>query len=395
MTMAYERDKQILASSDAGARRRMAMRGDVAPELLFFLSGDPCTEVRAAVAANDSAPPQAESHLASDMDPRVRVALAQRLARLAPDLSDIDQDRIRRLRWQTLVRLVQDAAATVRAAIADAVKAMPRAPRQLILALARDTEPSVADPIIRLSPLLTDNDLIALIAAPPAEDTVATVARRAGLSAAVSDAIVETGVAPAIAALLANGSAAIREATLDRLISGAAKETSWCAPLVHRPRLPPKAAQALAGIVADDLLDAFAARADLDTATMAALRRRVGQRLARLNRDEDESAVAVPTETALMDAIGRGDTGTAAAILATVAAMPRAAVDRASQLRSAKALVALCWKAGFSMRTAMAVQTGLGHIASGATLMPTAAGTYPLATAEMEWQLQFLTRLAR
>lgn len=393
-TTVYERDKQALSGSDTAARRRMAMRRMVAPEVLFFLSGDPSAEVRVAVAANDAAPPQAEMHLASDIDPRVRVALAQRLAQLAPDLSEIDHDRMRRLRWQTLVRLVQDAAVTVRAVIADVVKTMPRAPRQLILALARDIEPAVAGPIIRLSPLLSDNDLIALVEAPPTDDTVTMVARRPGLSVAVSDAIVESGRAPAIAALLANDSAAIREATLDRLIAGAAQEESWHAPLVARPGLPPRAAQALAEIVAEDLLDTFAARADLDGGTMATLRRRVRQRLARARPPERaKSEPDAPTEAALLDAIGRGEVGMAAHILAAASGMPRAVVDRASQLRSAKAIVALCWKAGFSMRAGIAAQTMLGRIASGAVLLGTATGDYPLSTSEMEWQLQFLNRL--
>lgn len=390
----YERDKQALARSDAAARRRMAMRNDIAPELLFFLSGDPSAEVRAAVASNDAAPPQVESYLATDIDPRVRIALAQRLARLAPYLSDIDHDRLRRLRWQTLVRLVQDATTTVREAIADAVKIMPRAPRQLILALARDIESSVADPIIRLSPLLTDTDLIALIAAPPAEETVTAVARRSGLSAVVSDAIVETGIAPAIAALLGNDSAALREATLDRLIAGAAQETSWHEPLVTRPRLPAKAAQALAEIVAEDLLDTFAARADLDAKTMSTLRRRVGQRLTWLNRAETPEA-SEPTATALADAIRCGDADAVAEMLATASGMSRAAVDRASQLRSPRALVALCWKAGLDMRVAMALQVMLGRIGPGAALVATASGDYPLSVPEMEWQLRFLNRLAR
>lgn len=390
--MRYERDKRIITSGDQRARRQLAMNTQTAPELLVFLSADPSSEVRVAVAANDSTPPQTETYLASDVDVRVRVALADRLARLAPDLSDIDHDRIRRLRWQTLVRLVQDATTAVRMAIADAVKSMPRAPRQLILALARDTELSVAEPIIRLSPLLTDADLIALVSAPPAEDTITAVARRPDLSADVSDAIANSAHAPAIAALLANGSAAIREATLDRLIASAAREMSWHRPLVARPHLPPRAAQALAEIVAESLLDTFAARADLDPRTLATLRRRVTQRLA---QNPEHDTAPVPTEDALMAAASQGETERVIDILAAAAGMTRAAIERASQLRSAKGLVALCWKARFSMRAAVAVQTLLGRIAPGAVLVAGPTGNYPLAPSEMEWQISFLGRVSR
>ena len=40
---------------------------------------------------------------------------------------------------------------------------MPDAPRDLILRLARDAAMEVAEPVIRFSPLLTEDDLLALI----------------------------------------------------------------------------------------------------------------------------------------------------------------------------------------------------------------------------------------
>ena len=55
----------------------------------------------------------------------------------------------------------------MRVVIADCVKAMPDAPRELILQLAHDTALAVCDPVVRLSPLLTDADLLALLATPP------------------------------------------------------------------------------------------------------------------------------------------------------------------------------------------------------------------------------------
>ena len=42
----------------------------------------------------------------------------------------------------------------------------------------------------------------------------------------------------AVSELLANGSAQIREETLDRLIDGSVQETSWQPALVARPMLP-------------------------------------------------------------------------------------------------------------------------------------------------------------
>src|SRR5689334_10597611 len=119
---------------------------------------------------------------------------------------------------------------------------MPNAPKKLILRLARDTSMSVAEPVIRLSPLLTSEDLLALLASVPCAETVSAIARRPNLTEAVSDAIATRADTEAIRALLANRSALIREVTLDSLIAQAARYAEWHEPLVHRPALPARAA---------------------------------------------------------------------------------------------------------------------------------------------------------
>jgi hypothetical protein len=65
-----------------------------------------------------------------------------------------------------------------------------------------------------------------------------------------------------------------------------------------------------------------------------------------------------------------------------------AAVDRAASLRSAKALVSLVQRAGFSMQTAAAVQALLGSIAPDYILG--GSSECPLSTEELTWQMDFL-----
>ena len=77
-------------------------------------------------------------------------------------------------------------------------------------------------------------------------------------------------------------------------------------------------------------------------------------------------------------------------MLAVAAAVPLDVVDRAASLRSAKGLVSLVWKAGFSMRASILVQSALGHIGPGGMITPTRTGDFPLAPSEMGWQLDFL-----
>lgn len=270
---------------------------------------------------------------------------------------------------------------------------MPDAPRELILALARDAAMAVAEPVIRFSPLLTEADLLALISQPPVPATLAAVARRPAIGAAISDAIAATEDPEAVAALLGNPSAAIREAALDQVIARAGAHLAWQEQLVLRPSLPPRAARALAQCVADHLLEALAARPELDPEVAAELRARVARRL-------DGGAPPVQRGSAgageaFAQAAG-GDTERSAAIrlLATRAGVPEAAVQRAVRLRSSKGLVSLCWKAGMTPRCALQAQTALAGIAPALALAPTADGGWPLREQEMSWQLSMLAESA-
>ena len=80
-------------------------------------------------------------------------------------------------------------------------------------------------------------------------------------------------------------------------------------------------------------------------------------------------------------------------LLAIAAGTPVSAVDRASSLRSAKGLVSLVWRAGFTMRAAVALQALLARLAPDAVLTAGPDGGFPLAVEEMRWQLEFLARM--
>ena len=222
---------------DGSPARRAALAADPAtpPEALYYLMADSAPAIRAAVAANPAGPHQTFATLAADDDQAVRQALATRLAALARDLPAAQQDRVAQVAWSALAQLAGDAAEEIRATIAEAVKDLPDAPRAMMLALARDTSLRVADPVIRLCPLLTEEDLLGLVAAPPIAATLTAIARRPTISETVAEALVATGDPAAIGALLGNRTAAIRESTLDALVVQAAERTAWQEPLVRRP----------------------------------------------------------------------------------------------------------------------------------------------------------------
>ena len=277
---------------DEVARVRLGASEQSSPDLLQTLAGDPAVTVRAAVALNSSAPASADRILAHDADERVRTLLARKLSALLPGLRNAVRNRLQHHVLDVLADLVRDEAVRVRAAIADVVKEMPQAPHDLILRLAHDSEVPVSEPVSRLSPLVSTEDLLGLLAAAPNPVTAAAVANRSGLNETVADAVAAGSDTIAIGALLANHSAAIREATLDALANRAAEQVDWHAALVRRPRLSPVAACALSECVATHLVHELASRADLSAVCIADLQ---GRLATRLQRNEPSEAPPAPS----------------------------------------------------------------------------------------------------
>ncbi len=392
---------RILDEGPAEARLRLARDPAAPPEALYYLMGDAQTQVREAVAANPATPFQGFAILAADGEVQVRAALAGRLAALAPGLPAPQQDRLAHMAWTALAQLATDTAEEIRATIAEAVKDLPMAPRDLVLRLSHDHALRVCEPIIRLSPLLTEDDLLGLVAAAPVATTLTAIARRPGISETVADALAasrETGV---VAALLGNHSASIRESTLDALVVQAAERTAWQEPLVRRPALPPRAAVALASLVAEELLAPLATRTDLPPAVCAHIRAAVAKRLAGAARpgetDEDAAARAAIllragalTEAVMLQAAQRGERAFVAAALAGLSRMPRSAVEDAITTRCAKSIAGMGRQGGLHTTTIEAV---VGLLAPG---MPGAASVAPelVGDGELRWRIDALSRAA-
>jgi uncharacterized protein (DUF2336 family) len=401
--------------SEEASRVRLGASGDTPPDVLAALAVDPAVMVRVAVAMNTAAPAEADTRLARDTDERVRTLLARKVSAVIPHLPPEQREHLQAHALGVLQALVADEAVRVREAIADVVKEMPEAPRDLILRLARDGAFSVSEPVIRLSPLLSPEDLLAILTVAPAPvagtpSAGVAVARRAGLSEAVSDMIAGGTDPAAITALLANHSASIREATLDSLIARAPSHTAWHEPLTRRPALSGTGARALSQIVATHLLRVLAERIDLDRDTTAELRLRLAERLqahppgreaaeptpdAAMTEARSLAKAHVLNERKVLETVLRGDARRASAMLAVAAGVEFAVVERTGQLRNAKGIVSLVWRAGFTMRLAAGLQTLLAGLGPEASLKANASGGFPLAVDEMRWQVDCLMRGTR
>jgi uncharacterized protein (DUF2336 family) len=407
----YERAKVMARSTDANVRRKLAQRADLKPELLYYLAEDKAPEVRRAIADNRNTPIHADLILARDSDDDVRTQLAGKIAELAPDLSDSARGKLYDMTCQVIEILARDQLPRVRAVLAEALAEVTGAPPRLadvIRRLARDEVFDVAAPVLERSAVLTDQDLIEIINANPAAWALTCIARRPEVGPSVADAVTEGGDVKAIAALLGNSSAQIREETLDRIVDRAPAEKSWHAPLVRRPKLSPRSASRIAEFVADSLLDLLRKRNDLDPETTKAVAAVAKQRLdaaAKVEVDEAETpgkpsrdagaerATRLHAEGKLDDdaiarAIGAGERTFVVAGLALKAKLPAEVVRAMLASGSAKAVVALAWRAQVAMRVATQLQLRLAGIAPGAVLKAR-GDAYPLAEEDMQWQVEF------
>ena len=414
----YEEAKKLARHSDRKVRRKLAASEDAKAEILYFLAEDPSPEVRREIAANAATPRQADLLLAGDSDHRVRCGIAAKIAKLAPGLTADEQDKVSRMTYEALDILARDQITRVRQVLSEALKDVADAPPEVIKRLARDAELVVAGPVLEFSPVLTDDDLLEIIASEPIQGALSAISRRIEVTEPVADAVAATDDVVAIAQLLANPNAQIREQTLDGIINRAPDQESWHHPLVNRPFLPPAAAVRLARFVAGNLLETLTEREDLDPETAETIRIVVNQileeesgggnrpkgrpkkRRAESARSPDQSPLDLAkemhrnkklNEETITGALQSGDGEFVIAALAVLAKERVKVVDKIVGMQSAKGVVAIVWKAGLSMRLATALQAKLAQIQPKNILNPLTGGEFPLSDEEMKWQLDFFS----
>ena len=391
---------RLLEERAREARHELAARTDAGEDVLDYLARHGETQTRRAVAANRAAPARANRHLAEDADDDVRAELARKIARLMPGLSAREAAHIHKLTVETLERLAQDQVPRIRAILAEEIKHLDCVPAHVVKALARDVEEIVAVPILEYSPLLSDADLMEIIAEGKVHGVLEAIARRRPLSAEISDAVVSSLDIPAVSALLANPDAKIRERTLDAIIEQAERISVWQNALTMRADLSRRAVRRLAGFVSTEMVERLARRHNLDGETEVHLAREVRKRAEegelqpsqnRAAFDEVEAAAksGALDEEFVEAAAEAAKRETVVFALAKLAGTADQIVRRILLTRSAKPVTALCWRAGLSMRASFKIQRFVMKLPAN-ELLPARGGVgFPLRDEEMRWHLGY------
>ncbi len=399
--ISYEDSKELARDMSPKVRAELASNTSIRPEVLYYLTDDQSPEVRRNVARNENTPVQANTILAKDEDTEVRSELARKICKILPDLSGEDADSVREQTIEILEVLASDQLPSVRAILSESLKDTMNAPKHVIMQLAQDVEEIVASPVLEYSPLLSEADLLEIIASGVAAGALPAIARRPNIGEDVSDAVAASLEIPAVAALLANSSARVREDTLDQIISQAETVEQLHEPMVMRVDLSIRAMRRIAGFVASSLVEKLVERNDLSPDLEKELKKSVKGRIEEVENfsepQEDESIVRAEKlwasgkldEKTMAEAVAEKELGFIHNGLALMTGMDVAAVRRILSSRNGKVVTSLCWRAKLSMRLAIRIQTDVAHVPNKNLVNAKDGVEYPFDEKEMDWQLSF------
>ena len=189
------------------------------------------------------------ARLLSEPSASVRAEVADKLAR------EIDSALLTEAELQIahdIIRVMaMDVELTVRRSLSQSLRAVTHLPHDVALRLASDVE-AVALPILADLPVITDADLIELIAHGSTRKQE-TIAGRATVSEQVADALATQGSENAVAMLMGNAKARIAATSLATALDRFADSDRVKSNIVHRADLPMTITERLVVMVSDRL----------------------------------------------------------------------------------------------------------------------------------------------
>jgi len=398
----YEVEREKARSKSAKDRLNIAKNPETHREILYYLADDENKAVRKAVAGNPSTPVHVSETLAVDTDVDVKIALINRLTSLLPDLSQDQYAHLYAFAAQALGIMALDEVLKVRLALSSALKDELYAPPEVVTQLAKDFERQVSEPILKFCTAMPDEALIDILQQHPAAWAVEAIAGRRDLTAEVSNAVVETYQTKAGQILIQNESATLSEDTVDHILRLAPEKPEWHKPLAVQTHMPARILRDIILFVDSSVQKLIFERTDMDDETRNDLMDTVSRRV---NFLVDERGKAITpqekvkalldkgelNDDAIKDALALREYDFVYAALAMQSQLQQSIVKKMIETGSAKAVVAVTWKAKFKMRTALEIQKKLAKIQPQELLYPKNGDDYPLAESDMQWQVDFFS----
>ena len=182
-----------------------------------------------------------------------RDQLFRNMAQLYSYVSDRCDDEQVAQYDEVLCQLAELVEAEARAHVAKLLAPLDRAPGNVVVKLANDTI-EVAQPLLEFSNVLTDDDLIDIVAGQSEAHRVA-IAARSQVPERVGEAIVEHGEKPSVARLVSNPNAGLGTDTLRKLVEKAATDAELAANLRGREDIDWKSLAGQIDVVGEKVME--------------------------------------------------------------------------------------------------------------------------------------------
>ena len=323
-------------------------------------------------------------NFAQDPDSDIRILLAKRLSALLPKVKTSDAQTAQAL-LEALRQLTEDSVTPVRVALASALKDVANIPPAIARRLADDAERAVAEPIIRYSLGLGDEDLLELIAQHPEEWHVLSIAHRKRLTEIVSDSLVDLGNEEVSEALLANDGASIGKNRLEKMAGNPRHARS----VEQRNSLERRLKRDFLTLTERSLYIFLRQNAQLDKKTTNDVLKTIHRRVD-VQNNLPKTDPALMTEEQLRDALVLGENEAVIKAFAARAFTTESVVQRMLvSSGAAKPVIALCVKAGLSMNFSVLCQQRLTRLSPDRIFYPRDGSQCPLTQEEIRWQLDF------
>ena len=183
--------------------------------------------------------------------PEERAAATQKICRRMDRMEMSESDR--KSAHQILEHLANDAAEVVRRALATTLKNSPNLPHDLAVKLARDVD-AVAVPVLKNSPVFTEEDLVEIVLAGSPGKQVA-VAGRETVSEGLTEVIAMYGCREAVETVTLNEGASFSDDAYAGVLNRFADDDGIKGALVSRHEMPVHIAEKLVGMVTGELFD--------------------------------------------------------------------------------------------------------------------------------------------
>lgn len=399
-TQQYEVEKTIALSDNVKDRLKVAKNPETHQEILFYMAqSDGDADVRLAVAQNKTTPVQASHVLSKDKNEDVRLALAARLTKLLPDLSHDKQSQLYKFAVEALGNLALDEVLKVRVALSSALKECASTPPKIAGQLARDIEREVSEPILRFCVALSDDDLLDILKSHPASWAIQAIASRPVVAAPVSQAVIDTNDMPAGKILIENKGADISLETLKDIVEKSKNYPEWQKPVAMKKNLSPDLLKELAGFVDLSVRNVLLERTDFDVGVMDDVSNIVQRRIDFMGQSGHENVEdrvlrlyqqGKLNNDVFGDALSMRDHDFVGIGLAVLLKTNKMNIDKIFAMGAAKPVIAICWKAGLSMRLALRFQQDMAKVPHTELIYPRGGTDYPLSDADIKWQLEFL-----